>query len=185
MTDVRIIDDWTTPELVRAADAEWPRDDWPHWHRYENGKLATKDVSRFTPAIAETMRRLLTINVGQIGVEDAFGDWNCHGAGMHTMPAGTSLGKHLDSDHHPQGWQRACNAILFVRDSDGDLQFWNDAGTIVVQSIEPRFNRLVLFVPTDTSWHAVAPVATGPRRTLSAFYWRHGSGGERERARFA
>ena len=176
-----VIDHWAEPELVRAAEAEWPRTDWPFWHRYECGKLATKDPLRFPPACAELIRRMLCLRVGELmGLDNTFADWNCHGAGLHTSLLGASLGVHLDSDHHPQtGWQRACNAILFVNSHwqfewGGELELWNSDGTACVARIAPRFNRLVLFEPSDVAFHAGAQ-NRGPkiRKTLTVFFWRH------------
>jgi hypothetical protein len=210
-----VLDNWAEPELVRAAEVEWPNPDWPHWHRYECGKLATKDPLRFPPACAELIRRLLCLRIGELmGIEDTFGDWNCHGAGLHASPPGASLGVHLDSDHHPNtGWQRACNAILFVNsrwqsahaandspitnpsfhghqppvaDWGGELELWNADGTECVKRIAPRFNRLVLFEPSDVAFHAVAK-NSGPetRKTLATFYWRESqTTGVRSRAQF-
>lgn len=210
-----VIDDWAEPELVRAAEAEWPEPYWPHWHRYENGKLATKDPLRYPPACAEIIRRLLCLPVSELlGIEGTFGDWNCHGGGLHAMPPGSSLGVHLDSDHHPAtNWRRAANAVLFVNRhwvSDhaasnaptsnpsphghkppaagwgGEFELWNADGRYCLQRIEPRFNRLVLFEPSDVAWHAVAPVR-GPetRKTLTVFFWKHGGPGESKRSRAA
>jgi hypothetical protein len=189
----RVIDDWAEPELVRAAEAEWPRNDWPFWHRYDSGKLATKDPLRFPLACAELIRRMLCLPIHDwMGIDDSFGDWNCHGAGLHAAPPGARLGVHLDSDHHPQtGWQRVCNAILFVNSFwparwGGELELWNSDGTECVKRIAPRFNRLVLFEPSDLSFHAVAE-NRGPevRKTLATFYWRESlEPGVRPRAQF-
>jgi hypothetical protein len=189
----RVIDHWAEPELVRAAEAEWPRADWPFWHRYDCGKLATKDPLRFPPACDELIRRLLCLPIAKlIALDDTFADWNCHGAGLHTSPPGARLGVHLDSDHHPlTGWQRACNAILFVNscwrpDWGGELELWNADGTECVKRITPRFNRLVLFEPSDVAFHSVAQ-NRGPetRKTLATFYWRlSAETGNRPRAQF-
>jgi hypothetical protein len=188
-----VVDHWAEPELVRAAEVEWPRTDWPFWHRYDCGKLATKDPLRFPPACAELIRRLLCLPVSELmALDDTFADWNCHGAGLHTSPPGARLGVHLDSDHHPlTGWQRACNAILFVNscwrpDWGGELELWNADGTECVKQITPRFNRLVLFEPSDVAFHAVAQ-NRGPatRKTLATFYWRESlETGCRPRAQF-
>lgn len=183
-----VIDDWAEPELVRAAEAEWPEEHWPHWHRYGNGKLTTKDPLRHPPACGELIRRMLCLPVAELmGICGAFGDWNCHGAGLHAMPPGSQLGVHLDSDHHPlAGWTRACNAVLYVNSRwepgwGGEFQLYDAVGERVRREVAPRFNRLVLFAPSDVSYHAVAPV-TGPetRKTLTVFFWResgnhHGS----------
>jgi hypothetical protein len=188
-----VLDDWAPAELVRAAEAEWPDLSWPFWHRYENGKLATKDPLRLPPASAELVRRMLCLPVGEmLGVEGAFGDWNCHGAGLHAMPPGSSLGVHLDSDHYPiTGWQRAVNAVLYVNSRwenawGGAFELYDAEGRQRLKVIEPRFNRLVLFTPSDLSYHAVAPV-TGPetRKTLTVFFWRQAAETcRRPRARF-
>jgi hypothetical protein len=191
----RVIDDWAEPELVRAAEAEWPRNDWPFWHRYDCGKLATKDPLRFPPACAELIRRLLCLPVSELmALDDTFADWNCHGAGLHASPPGARLGVHLDSDHHPAtNWRRAANAVLYVNRAwderwGGEFELWNADGRYCVERIEPRFNRLVLFEPSDVAYHAVAPVR-GPemRKTLTVFFWKHarlGDCGQRPRARF-
>ena len=188
-----VIDNWAEPELVRAAEVEWPELSWPFWHRYECGKLATKDPLRFPPACAELIRRLLCLRIGELmGLDDTFADWNCYGAGLHTSPPGASLGVHLDSDHHPlTGWQRACNAILFVNtgwepDWGGAFELWSADGRECLKRIVPRFNRLVLFEPSDISFHAVARnTGPEPRRTLATFYWRKSMvGGQRSRAEF-
>jgi hypothetical protein len=211
----RVIDNWAEPELVRAAEAEWPEPHWPHWHRYENGKLATKDPLRHPPACAELIRRLLCLPVSElIGIDGTFGDWHCHGGGLHSMPPGSSLGVHLDSDHHPMtGWVRACNAVLFVNSewrsahaandspmtnpsSDGhklpvaewggEFELWDARGEQCVRQIAPRFNRRVLFKPSDVSWHSVAPVrGAESRKTLAVFFWKQGtSQRRRSQARF-
>jgi hypothetical protein len=188
-----VIDDWAVPELVRAAEAEWPDERWPFWHRYESGKLATKDPLRFPPACAELVRRMLCLPVGDLlGIDGAFGDWNCHGAGLHAMPPGSCLGVHLDSDHHPMtGWVRACNAVLYVnrlwgKHWGGEFELWSPDGSRCLKRIEPQFNRLVLFAPSDISYHAVSEVrGEETRKTLTVFFWRHGIGRHsRPRAQF-
>lgn len=181
-----IIENWATPELVRAAEAEWPDDHWPFWHRYDNGKLTTKDPLRIPPACSELVRRMLCLPIAELmGIENTFGDWNCHAAGLHGMPPGSSLGIHLDSDHHPNfGWRRAANAVLYLNsewhdDWGGEFELWNATGQDCEKQIAPRFNQLVLFQPSDISYHAVSKV-TGPetRKTLTVFFWKKAEGSQ-------
>lgn len=186
-----VIDDWAEPELVRAAAMEWPDENWAHWHRYDNGKLATKDPLRHPPACAELIRRMLCLPIGDLlSVANTFGDWNCYGGGMHSMPPGSQLGVHLDSDHHPvMPWRRAANAVLYVSDWDksygGDFELWNETGSKCEKAIDPLFNRLIIFEPTDHSYHAVFRNNSElTRKSLSVFFWKLGSGGKRERALF-
>lgn len=184
-----IIDNWAPPELVRAAETEWPDEHWPFWHRYDNGKLTTKDPLRIPPACSELIRRMLCLPISELmGVSDAFGDWNCHACGLHGMPPGSSLGIHLDSDHHPNtGWQRACNAVFYLNshwedERGGQFELYNATGTHCEKRISPKFNRLVLFQPSDVSYHAVSEV-TGPetRKTLTVFFWTQSQGRHSQR----
>lgn len=67
-----IIDNWASPELVRAAEAEWPDELWPFWYRYDNGKLTTKDPLRIPPACNELVRRRLCLPISELmGIENA------------------------------------------------------------------------------------------------------------------
>ncbi len=183
---VKVIDDWGPPELVRAVDATWPRLDWPHWHKYADAhavKYGTKDADRLPKPANILIERMAEIDVGL----DSFPDMDLHGAGMHCMPIGGFLGRHVDGAVHPlTGWRREANALLFVSpwqdDWGGDLCFY-DHGE-VVQRVSPRFNRLVLF--TGDIEHGVEAVA-GPnqRRTLSLFWWSlTQSDSTRDRAEF-
>jgi Rps23 Pro-64 3,4-dihydroxylase Tpa1-like proline 4-hydroxylase len=193
-TAVTVIDDWGPVGLVRAADAEWPRPDWPHWHSYDDAharKYGTMDSSRVPAAAAALIGRMAAIDLQSHGFEvEAFPDLHLHGAGLHMLPPGGFLQTHLDGAVHPlRGWRREVNAVLFVSPWDaawgGRLRFDTAAGD-VLEAIEPRFNRLVLFATGDSAYHGVDPV-TGPeeRRTLSLFWWsRQPAESTRERAKF-
>ncbi|TXH59107.1 MAG: 2OG-Fe(II) oxygenase [Desulfurellales bacterium] len=187
-TSIRVIDNWGPPELIRAADATWPRLDWPHWHKYADAhsmKYGTKDADRLPKAAAMIVDRMAALAVGG----NAFPDLDLHGAGLHCIPPGGFLGRHVDGAVHPLlGWKREVNAVLFVSawsaEWGGELCFYDAAGTVVLR-VEPAFNRLVLF-ETNDSWHGVEKV-TGPRdrRTISLFWWsQQPVNSHRDRAEF-
>lgn len=173
-----VIDGWACPELCRAAIAEWPADDWPHWLRYEGErgtKYATRDASRLTPACTEIVRDLIRLPIERLmGMPDTFPDTSLYGAGMSMIPVGGELPLHLDSDHNPvTGWERALSAVVCLSPCEGgQLRLWNSAGTEIVKVIEHLPGRLVLFGCTNVSWHSVAPVSAGRRLSLSTFYWK-------------
>jgi hypothetical protein len=194
-----VADDWAEPALVRAADAEWPDARWLHWHRYdsaESKKLATKDPLRIPPASAELLRQLACMPVAAItGLADVFPDLLLHGGGMHALESGGRLGVHLDGDRHPQtGWRRRLSAMLYVNERwhagwGGALELWDEKAQACVASIEPRFNRLVIFECGPAAYHGVPRPVRCPvgeqRRSLALFYWSAADGGgTRDRASF-
>ena len=61
-----VIDDFAPASLVRAADTEWPEENWSHWHKYHDInsiKLATRDCHRFPPACGELLRLMSSMDV--------------------------------------------------------------------------------------------------------------------------
>lgn len=166
-----VIDSAVPAELLRAALAEFPGEDWIHWHKYadENSlKYGTKDRLRIPPACWEVLRYLFAMPLGEmIGVHGSFPDVELHGAGLHLIPAGGRLGMHLDSDHHPlMGWKRMVSGVLFLeRNIGGELVMGNS------RHIAPQFNRLVLFRCGNESWHGVPIPPKVDRKTLSVFWW--------------
>lgn len=177
-----VIDDAFQPEVVRAAYAQWPSAEWPHWLRYGSGKLTTKDESRLPPACRELCHKMCNLPIEEItGISQTFPDFDLHGAGLHSIPADTNLGVHLDSDHHPLfGWRREFSVILFYNPEwkpewGGPLELWDEDTTECVTKVEPRFNRLAIMQVSGKSFHGVPGLLKCPedemRKTLAVFYW--------------
>lgn len=184
-TQYIVRDNVFSPHLISAANAEWPANDWIHWHAYGYGesdggdrgvekpalKLASKDADRITPAcslLLQDMSRLKYLLLPP----DAFPDFSLHGAGMHEIPDGGHLSRHLDSDSYSQRptWRRAVSGVLYLNDDfDGGVFCLEADGTTI--RIQPYRNRLVLFQSTDTAYHWVEKVTGGSRRTLAMFWW--------------
>jgi hypothetical protein len=185
---VWIKDNLFSESLLRAACAQMPPSNWPHWYQYGSGKLASKDPLRHPPAIAELISQILSLPVSKMtSIPNLMGDWDCHGGGMHYMPPGTSLARHLDSDHHPvYKWKRALNAVLYVTPDWTE----DDGGEFCIESPPdetlPLFGRLLLFEPNDTAYHWVKPIrGDKPRRSLACFFYQDNlSGGNRPKADF-
>lgn len=173
-----IIENFAPPALLRAVAATWPREDWPHWHRYQDSnsiKWASKDAHRLPDAARLVIAAMAQIDVSKFapGV-DVFPDLDLHGAGLNMIPPGGHLGLHLDGAVHPlTGWRRELNAVLFVDDvGGGALEFWNAPDGVIQAKIYPVRNRLVLFTTDSNSWHRVQVVPGPlPRRTISLFWW--------------
>ena len=194
-----VIDNFAPASLVRAADTEWPEENWSHWHKYNDVnsvKLATRDCHRFPPACAELLRLMSSMDVEPATGYPVFPDFLYHAGGLHCMPRGGHLQPHIDALKHPcEDWSRRLNAILFVH------QEWEEewGGNLVLRtamasketevSIEPKFNRLVLFEVSSKAWHGVPYRLECPegtfRKSLAAYWWSQGSDSGQTRAKYA
>ena len=190
-----IIDNWCVPSLARAASIEFPDTDWDHWHKYEGTgslKYATKDSLRIPPACSQILGMLSSLDIESItGETGLFPDVLYHGGGMHMIPSGFFLGKHLDSNRHPiKGWGRKYSVVLYLSENwdsqwGGELELWD--GICMVKKVECVFNPLVIFECAEHSFHSVAYTtkqATEHRKSLACFFWCHKTTGTREKAEF-
>lgn len=168
---------WNMP-LVEAARATWPSETWPHWHKYSDNnavKYATKDPARVTAPVSELIRRMAALPVDS----GWFPDLDLHGAGMHWIPPGGHLGRHLDGAVHPlTNWFRKGNAILFLDRCEGGELAIDGQDPIV-----PEPGKLIMF--SSDQWHEVRPVIAGDRRSVSLFWWGIDGSGVRDRVKFA
>ena len=84
------------------------------------------------------------------GIEGLIPDAEFHGGGMHCTKRDGKLDVHIDYSIHPQmNLERRINLILYLN-SDwqreyGNLEFWNKNISCCEKSIEPKFNRAVIF----------------------------------------
>ena len=191
-----VVDGAFSPGLVEAARVEWPAEDWPYWHRYnskEARKLATRDPDRLPPACRILFNQMAGFDVlGETGMHGLFPDLTGYGAGLHWIPQGGHLSVHLDSSRHPTtGWYRRLSACLYLdhQGSGGTLNLYSNRGRELVQRIEPKPNRLILFETTDHAYHGVPDPVTEPdgRKSIALFFWSvesPASTGDRTQAEF-
>lgn len=182
-----VIDDFAPVGLIRALQATWLPESSGHWHCYDNGKRVTKDAARLPTAAKALLAKMAELPIDTIlGVTEAFPDLEyLHGAGLHQMPVGGDLGLHTDSQRHPtQGWRREASAVLYVDDVDGGaLELCSDRKCTVVERVEAKANRLVVFT-TPEQWHRVAECRS-IRRGLCLFFWSLRDAGAATTATFA
>ncbi len=169
---VEIIKNAIPRSLCLAAEAAWPDPSWPYWHRY-NGATANKfgsmDRSRIPPACVAALDALALAVVPHIG--ESFIDYDLHAAGMHMMPPGGFLGRHLDAECHPiRGWRRTHSIVMSLGETFG--------GNLILEGIgkfAPEIGTAIVF-ETAGQWHEVTRVAddSAYRKTLALFAWDHG-----------
>ena len=176
---VEIIKNVIPRSLVLAAEAAWPDPSWSFWHRYKGptaNKFGSMDRIRIPPACLAALDALALAVAPYIG--DSFIDYDLHAAGLHMMPPGGFLARHLDAECHPiRPWRRTHSIVLGV---NSEWQF-SDGGQLTLESnldseadkeIFPRSGQAIIF-ETLNQWHEVKPVTGSKfRKTLALFAWQ-------------
>ena len=172
---VKIIQNAIPRSLCLAAEAAWPSVDWIHWHRY-NGVTANKygsmDRARIPAACLAALDALALAVVPHI--KGSFVDYDLHAAGLHMMPPGGFLARHLDAECHPiRPWRRT-HSIVMGCNSDWRPEFGGELSIEGQAIILPQFGQAVIF-ETPGAWHEVLQVNHGfaaHRKTLALFAWQ-------------
>ena len=169
-----VIENAIDPSLIHGVNANWPDESWRGWHRYrgkDSVKYGTRDAEMILRCAWPALYQIASV-ADRLAPPGSFPDWELSGAGMHMIPSGGHLSRHLDSDHmEATGWRRELSVVLFCNPEWEDD--WGGAFSIDGESdVYPKFNQMVIFETTDTSAHEVRKV-TGPepRKTLSLFFW--------------
>lgn len=169
---ITIINNCLPASLVKAASAAWPEPTWTGWHRYK-GATADKYGSLHAsviPAACKAVIDQLALVVSD-AIQDSFIDYDLHAAGLHQIPPGGFLGRHLDAEYHPlRPWKRTHSIVLFL-----DTFREGDGGELIIEPdtiVRPEFNSVAIFA-TPGVWHQV--LKTSPdspmRRTIALFAW--------------
>jgi hypothetical protein len=177
---VEIIRSAVPRSLCLAAEAAWPGPDWPFWHRYQGttgDKFGSMDRARIPAACLAALDALALRVLRLIG--GSFIDYDLHAAGMHMMPPGGFLGRHLDAECHPiRPWKRTHSIVMGVNSGWGELC----GGKLILEGIgefpvqEPG---TAIVFETPGQWHEVTRVNTDVsllhRKTLALFAWQQDS----------
>jgi Rps23 Pro-64 3,4-dihydroxylase Tpa1-like proline 4-hydroxylase len=105
-------------------------------------------------------------------------DQMLYAGGISMMCQGHFLNPHIDNSHDKNRERyRVLNLLYYVSpdwklENGGNLELWPDGVEGKQITVESRFNRLVMMVTNQTSWHSVSPVAAADQRCcLSNYYF--------------
>ena len=169
-----IIDDFYDPDKAQRITENFPSYDDKRWYFYDNpieNKKTLQDWLRFPPEIYQTLQDLCsndfieTIKL-MTGIKNLYPDYGLHGGGLHMHGRGGNLNIHKDYSIHPRlKMQRKLNLIVYMSDDwdpawGGGLELWSNNPETnrpkeLVRTIEPKFNRAILFDTTQDSWHGL------------------------------
>jgi Rps23 Pro-64 3,4-dihydroxylase Tpa1-like proline 4-hydroxylase len=120
-----------------------------------------------------------------LGIRDLSADSGLNGGGWHVHKQGGKLNTHLDYNIHPKLLlQRKLNIIVYLsRDWapgwGGQLGLWEQhphrrQPGALIKSVDPLFNRAILFDTTQNSWHGLPTPISCPqdrtRNSLAVYY---------------
>lgn len=187
-----VIDDFLSPQVAQAVAAEFPSFDSDEWRSYNN-PLEVKKLQNHWDKFGPTTYRLFAFLNSQSFIArlqlltecELYADVGLNGGGLHTHSQGGKLNTHLDYSIHPKlRLERRLNLLIYVTPDwinswGGRLGLWEKdarghAPGRLIESIDCRFNRAVLFDTTQDSWHGLPEPITCPtgvtRNSLAVYY---------------
>ena len=99
-----------------------------------------------------------------------------YGSGLSQGGKGSFLDIHIDYNLHPVAKkQRRINLLIFLnktweKEWCGYLEFWDASHTKCITSVEPRFNRCVIFICNNISYHGYSNIKCPEYVTRKSFY---------------
>ena len=173
-----VIDEWFGRELDEVLD-DWPSEGW---RQYRNAKRATSLVKRFAVVQYLLGREFVSVLEDASGIPGLIADESLFGAGLHETLPGGALGIHVDFNRLG-GLYRRVNVLVYLNrdwraEWNGALELWRDVDGKPAQlacKIEPEFNRTVVFVTSENSWHGHPNPLACPegvtRKSLALYYY--------------
>lgn len=188
-----VIDGLFDPDfLLRVAEEFYPPDDgrWQHLQNDQEGKLAISNSEQYLPPTIKQFLRELNAEpfLQQLsaltGISYLLPDPYLLGGGMHCIPPGGKLAIHEDFNKHPfTKLDRRLNVLIYLNVDwpeayGGALELWDRSMRHCVQRILPLFNRTVVFVTDDFSFHGHPDPLACPqdrvRKSLALYYYTNG-----------
>ena len=187
-----VVDNLFPPQLISDLVSEFPTPSDQSWDRSVVEGIQVKLRSNWTteddisPITAEVvnffnsgsfMKSLSTIT----GVQKLISDPYFTGGGRNCILPGGVLDVHADGNwHDAMGVHRRLNAILYLNENwkeewGGNLELWDKDHTKLEVSVEPLFNRAVIFTISEDSLHGhPVPLSTPEnvsRNSIALYYF--------------
>ncbi len=174
-----VIDGAFKDHLIAGMLREFPARGNLIWDHIDDGVqkksrstwTSDQDIPEVTREVVRTLlsgnflRRLTALT----GIEHLIADPYLTGGGLNCIYKGGFLDIHCDGNwHDTMGVHRRLNVILYLNDSDGDLELWG----VGRKKIQPKRNRLVIFETNDKTYHGhPEPLKADYRKSLILYYY--------------
>jgi hypothetical protein len=183
------IDDFLPPDILEACLREFPREtaqDDVMFDRDQERLKAQFNPDTLSPPLRTLFysfnsRPFIRILENITGIKGLIPDPYFLGAGFHEISNGGHLSVHVDFNHHKlMNLERRINVLIYLNkdwtdDYGGQLELWNGDMSACVRSINPTFNRCVIFNTTENSYHGNPNVVDNPkgvsRKSIALYYY--------------
>jgi len=194
-----VLDDVFEEPLLDEVLREYEAMDRSRWHctdRETERKFSTDDFLHFGPLTRALIAQLnaapfLVFLERLTGIDGLIPDPHLRGGGLHEIKREGKLDVHADFNFYRRlKLYRRLNVLLYLNrdwseDWHGELELWDRSGSRCVERIAPRFNRLVIFDTSNSSYHGhPAPLACPPdraRRSIALYYYTVDAPAENDR----
>jgi len=187
-----VIDNFFTDEVAVQLSKDFPNSDANVFNGNYFNQIEIKKTCNVWDRFPETTYNVLQYLNSQeflsfleplTGTKKLYADQGLHGGGWHIHPPGGKLNVHLDYSIHPKMKKlRNYNLLVYLNPNwqpswGGELGLWSNKDgkpKELVQVLEPKFNRGVIFDTTLNSWHGLEVPNAFPqgedRKSIALYY---------------
>ena len=201
-----VIDAFLKEEIIDTISRNWPDSDDSAWHMghcsingkinvLEQGMRGISKLELMADKISEIAKKLhseeFTDQLGHLlEIEGLIPDKAMRWSGMRTMLPNSFQLIHSDARLSPESGLRKELTVLFYtqplfneKNHTGYLEVWNDNMTKCIHKISPKYNRAIIFLNSDTSYHGV-PEVNFERRAFTFSILKNAIATKRSKALF-
>lgn len=204
--DVWIVDNFLREEDLLKIKDFWPdteSDSWHHGYRFinekenilEKGMIAISNIEKIPQEISEYILSFhsneMTDYISNLTeIKELISDKDMTWSGLRIMKPASFQAIHSDARRHPsKSLRKELTCLLYLTENfqidhhTGFLELWDDNMVQCVHKIEPKYNRLVIFKNSDTSYHGV-PEVNFLRKSITWSLLKEDSSPNRSKALF-
>lgn len=184
-----VIDNFLKKDVAKKIESNFKLNSkWTNYSLINNYKkyglndksVMSKNLLRTIDELGE--KKFLKILTKITNINDLFLDHNLDGAGLHQVYNKGYLNIHTDfaSHHKNLKWKRVINLLIYFNNDwkdqyGGNLELYDKHGKKILKSIAPKFNRAVIFITNNTSYHGHTKKLKLPknvsRKSLALYYY--------------
>jgi Rps23 Pro-64 3,4-dihydroxylase Tpa1-like proline 4-hydroxylase len=185
-------DNFLNENITERILEEFPDENDIDWIKYFDGnqkKLANENeqnIGLFSRHVLYSLNSssFLKFLEELTGITNLISDPSFRGGGLHNIYRGGKLGVHADFNKHERyGFDRRLNLLLYLNkewcdEYGGHIELWDREMKQCVRSYLPKFNRIIIFTTTETSFHGHPEPLNCPehmnRKSIALYYYTNG-----------